>query len=210
MFDLSIIFNTMEKYTRLYLARHGQVVGFDKLTANGHTDVDITETGIIQMNTLAERLRLVALDAICATGLTRTEKGARIIGQYHNVPVISKPEMKEIFFGDWEGLLLEEIEKAYPGELDKRFTDIARYRPPGNGENMKDLSERVLVCLKEIISQKNGKNILIVAHGGVNRTILCDALRMNIDNVFNIQQDYGCLNIIDYYPDNAIVRLMNG
>jgi len=29
-------------------------------------------------------------------------------------------------------------------------------------------------------------------------------------NIFNIQQDYGCLNIIDYYPDSAVVRLMNG
>jgi len=200
----------MEKYTRLYLVRHGQVVGFDKLMANGHTDVDITETGVIQMNTLAERLRLVELDAIYATGLTRTEKGARIIGQYHNIPVISKPEMKEIFFGDWEGMSLEEIEKACPGELDKRYADIANYRPPGNGENMIDVSKRVLACLKGIISEKTGKNILVVAHGGVNRVIVCDALRMDINNLFNIQQDYGCLNILDYSPDNAIVRLLNG
>jgi len=200
----------MEKYTRLYLARHGQVVGYDKLTANGHTDVDITETGAIQMNSLAERLRLVTLNALYATGLTRTEKGARIIGQYHNISIISKPEMKEIYFGDWEGMSLEEIEKAYPGELDKRYSDIAGYRPPGKGENMEDVSKRVLACLKELISENIGKNILIVAHGGVNRTILCDALGMDKNKLFNIQQDYGCLNILDYYPDNILVRLVNG
>ena len=200
----------MEKYTRLYLIRHGQVVGFDKLTANGHTDVDITETGVIQMNSLAERLRLVELNAVYATGLIRTEKGARIIGQFHNTPIKSKPEMKEIYFGNWEGMSLEEIEKVYPGEMDKRHSDIAGYRPPGNGENMNDLFKRVLACLKEIISEKIGKNILIVAHGGVNRTILCDALGMDISNLFNIQQDYGCLNILDYYPDNILVRLVNG
>jgi alpha-ribazole phosphatase len=210
MFGLSILFKAMEKYTRLYLVRHGQVVGFDRLTANGHTDVDITETGVIQMNTLAERLRLVEFNVIYATGLTRTEKGARIIGQYHNTPVISRPEMKEIFFGDWEGMSLEEIEKVYPGALDKRHADIAGYRPPGNGENMNDVSERVIVSLKEIIRNHNGQHILIVAHGGVNRIILCDALGMDINNLFNIQQDYGCLNIIDYYPENAIVRLVNG
>lgn len=200
----------MENYTRLYLARHGQVVGFDKMTANGHTDVGITETGVIQMNNLAERLRLVEIDAIYATGLTRTEKGARIIGQYHNIPVISRPEMKEIFFGDWEGMSLEELEKAYPGELDKRHADIARYRPPGNGENMNDVLKRVIPSLKEIIREHTGKNILIVAHGGVNRVILCDALGMDLYNLFNIQQDYGCLNIIDYYPENVLVRLVNG
>ena len=200
----------MEKYTRLYLVRHGQVVGFEKLKANGHTDVDITETGVIQMNTLAEKLRLVELNAIYATGLIRTEKGARIIGQYHNLPIISKPELKEIYFGDWEGMHLEEIEKACPGELDKRYNDITGYRPPGNGESMSDVSKRVLVCLKEIISENTGKNVLIVAHGGVNRTIFCEALGMDIKNLFNIQQDYGCLNILDFYPDNVLVRLVNG
>ena len=200
----------MEKYTRLYLARHGQVVGFDKLIANGHTDVDITETGEIQMNTLAERLRLVEIDAIYATGLKRTEKGARIIGQYHNIPTISKPEMKEIYFGDWEGMTLEEIEKEYPGELDKRYADIAGYRPPGNGENMKDVSKRVITCLREIIRKHDGKNILLLAHGGVNRLILCNALGMDIASLFNIQQDYGCLNIIDFYLENTLVRLVNG
>lgn len=210
MLDLSIVFQSMENFTRLYLARHGQVVGFDKLTANGHTDVDITETGVIQMNSLAERLRLVELSAIYATGLKRTEKGARIIAQYHNLPIITRPEMKEIYFGDWEGLSFEEIEKVYPGKLNKRFADIVSYRPPGNGENMEDVSNRVKTCLNEILSKQVGNNILIVAHGGVNRTILCAALGIELKNLFNIQQDYGCLNIIDYYPDNVLVRLVNG
>lgn len=184
-------------------------MGFERMTANGHTDVDITETGVIQMHTLAERLRLVPLDAIYATGLKRTEKGARIIGQYHTVPVITKLDLKEIFFGEWEGMPLDEIERMCPGELDKRYGDIIGYRPPG-GENMTDVSKRVLNCLSEILKKEEGKHILIVAHGGVNRLILCDALGLPVESLFNIQQDYGCLNIIDYYPENRLVRLMNG
>ena len=200
----------MEKHTRLYLARHGQVVGFENPTANGHTDVDITETGVAQMNTLAERLRDIELSAIYATGLKRTEKGAGIIGRYHDCPVISKPDLKEIYFGAWEGMALEEIEEAYPGELKKRSFDIAGYKPPGDGESMKDASKRILPCLKEIIMENIGKNILVVAHGGVNRIILCNALDMNISRLFNLEQDYGCLNIIDYFSDNAVVKLVNG
>ena len=76
--------------------------------------------------------------------LKRTEKGARIIGQHHNLPILTRPEMKEIYFGDWESMSLDEIEKSYPGELDKRFADIAGYRPPGNGESMEDVSKRVI------------------------------------------------------------------
>ncbi|NLA74774.1 MAG: alpha-ribazole phosphatase [Deltaproteobacteria bacterium] len=199
----------MKDYTRLYLVRHGQVEGFARMTANGHTDVDINETGVAQMNSLAERLRLVEINAIYATGLKRTEKGARIIGQHHSVPIKTEPDLKEIFFGDWDGMPLDEIERMHPGELDKRYSDIAGYRPP-NGENMADVSKRVLRCLKEILIEAPGKNILIVAHGGVNRLIICNALGLPVKDIFNVQQDYGCLNIIDYYPENRLIRLMNG
>jgi broad specificity phosphatase PhoE len=125
------------------------------------------------------------------------------------VPVKTRPDLKEISFGDWDGMPLEEIERAYPGELDKRYADIAGYRPP-NGENMTDVSKRVISCLPEILREEAGKNILIVAHGGVNRLIICDALGLPVKSLFNIQQDYGCLNIIDYYPENRLVRLVNG
>ena len=201
----------MENYTRLYLIRHGQVKGFEKFTANGHTNVDITEIGVEQMNSLAERLKQEKLEAIYSTGLIRTEKGAKIIGQHHDVPHFTNPELKEIYFGDWEGMTLEDIEKAWPGELTKRFSDIVDYRPSGQGESMRDLSDRVIPGLKKILKEQAGKNILLAAHGGVNRIILCDALKMDIQNMFNIQQDYGCLNIIDYFPDgNSLVRLVNG
>jgi alpha-ribazole phosphatase len=200
----------MEKYSRLYLVRHGQVVGFEELRANGHTDVDITKTGRLQMEDLAERLHLIDIDMIYSSDLIRTERGALIIGRHHNKPYLKKRELREIYFGDWEGMSLSEIEKDYPGEFEKRLGDIANYRPPGNGESMGDVFRRVLSCLTDILNENIGNTILIVAHGGVNRLILCEALGMDISNLFNIQQDFGCLNIIDYYPDNAIVRLVNG
>lgn len=200
----------MEKYSRLYLARHGQVVGFEELRANGHTDVDITETGRLQMEAIAERLRLVDIDIIYSSDLTRAERGARIIGRHHNKPYFKKRELREIYFGNWEGMSISEIEREYPGEFEKRNADIADYRPPGNGESMRDVSKRIRSCLDNILAEHMGNTILIVAHGGVNRLILCKALGMDISSLFNIQQDFGCLNIIDYYPDNAIVRLMNG
>jgi alpha-ribazole phosphatase len=200
----------MEKYSRLYLVRHGQVIGFEELRANGHTDVDITETGRLQMEALAERLRFVDIDIIYSSDLIRTEKGALIIGRHHNKPYHKKRELREIYFGEWEGKSLSEIDKDYPGEFEKRLKDIANYRPPGNGESMEDLSGRVHSCLTDILTENVGSTILIIAHGGVNRLILCKELGMDISNLFNIQQDFGCLNIIDYYPDNALVRLVNG
>jgi alpha-ribazole phosphatase len=200
----------MERLNRLYLARHGQVVGHERLPANGHTDVDITEIGMLQMEHLAGRLRLIEINVIYSSDLQRTKKGAGIIGRHHDAPHRIIPEFRELCFGDWEGLTMEEIAQDYPGELERRRQDIADYRPPGNGESMRDLSERVLPRLRDMLKEEEGKDILLVAHGGVNRVILCNALGIELVNIFNIQQDYGCLNIIDYFPDHALVRLING
>ena len=200
----------MDRVNRLYLVRHGQVVGHDGFVANGHTDVDITDVGKEQMESLAERLRFACIGIIYSSDLKRTKIGARIIGKHHNVCHCTLQGLRELYFGDWEGLPLSKIRQDYPGELEKRQVDIANYRPPGNGESLLDLSTRVLSQLRGIFREQKGKDILIVAHGAVNRVILCDALGLELAKVFNIQQDYGCLNIIDYYPDSTLVRLING
>lgn len=200
----------MEKLNRLYLVRHGQVVGFDELRANGHTDVDITETGKIQMESLASRLRVADIRAVYSSDLKRAVMGARIIGRHHDVKHNIMPELREVHFGDWEGMSMDEIQEQYPGENEKRHKAIADYRPPGNGESLRDLSERIIPCLKGILEEQNGNDVLIVAHGGVNRIILCEAMGLDVKHLFNLYQDYGCLNIIDYYPNHAIVRLVNG
>jgi alpha-ribazole phosphatase len=200
----------MERVNRLYLVRHGQVVGHERLPANGHTDVDITEIGMLQMEHLAGRLRLNEIKVIYSSDLQRTKKGAGIIGRHHDAPHRIIPEFRELCFGDWEGLDLEDIIQRYPGETEKRRQDIVDYRPPGRGESMRDLSQRVIPRLKAMLEEEAGNDILLVAHGGVNRVILCSALGIDLANIFNIQQDYGCLNIIDYFPDHALVRLING
>jgi alpha-ribazole phosphatase len=200
----------MERLNRLYLARHGQIVGHERFPANGHTDVDITEIGVLQMEHLAARLKLSEIKAIYSSDLQRTRKGAGIIGRHHDVPHKAVTEFRELFFGDWEGCTMEEIAQDFPGELDMRRKNIADHRPPGKGESMRDLADRVMPRLMDMLKEETGKNILLVAHGGVNRVILCSALGIDLSNVFNIHQDYGCLNIIDYFPDHALVRLING
>jgi alpha-ribazole phosphatase/probable phosphoglycerate mutase len=113
-------------------------------------------------------------------------------------------------FGEWEGLALTEIAKQFSAELAKRQSDIQNYRAPGAKENIRELADRVLGCVGNIRQKHAGQNILLVGHGGVNRVILCDALGLDLNRVYHLHQDYGCLNIIDYFPDYTLVRLVNG
>jgi alpha-ribazole phosphatase len=200
----------MNRVSRVYLVRHGQVYGYENFPVCGHTDVDLTEVGIIQSEHLADKLRLTDIKAIYSSDLKRSVIGARIIAQHHDVPLHVMPELREMHFGDWEGLSLSEVRQRFPEELDKRKADLLNYRIPGNGESLAELSERITACFRKILEQQAGSDFLIVGHGAVNRIILCDALGLDLARLFSIQQDYGCLNIIDYLPDSTVVRLMNG
>jgi alpha-ribazole phosphatase len=200
----------MERDTRLYLVRHGQVLGYEGFPIYGHTDVELTEVGIMQMEKLAERLHLSGIGAVYSSDLKRSLTGARMIARHHDVPIHAMPELREIYFGAWEGLTLQVIRERYPDALSARQADPLNYHPPGNGQSIGQLAESVSACFKSILEQQKGKDLLLVGHGVVNRVILCSALGLDLGRMFRLQQDYGCLNIIDYFPDSTLVRLING
>lgn len=194
---------------RLYLVRHGQVADGHTDRYHGHNDVDLSLTGIRQCEAVAAHLEDVTFDGIYASDLTRTRRGAEIIRQGRQLPVQAVPEFREINFGIWEGLTFQEIMDRYPEELRQRFNDLANYRIPG-GESLKDLQARVTPKLAELVQRHAGRAFLVVAHAGINRVILSQALNLDLQYIFRLDQAYAGLNIIDYYPDLAVVRLING
>ncbi|MDY6879320.1 MAG: histidine phosphatase family protein [Desulfatiglans sp.] len=200
----------MKRINRLYLIRHGQIKGFEDYYVYGHTDVALTRIGLFQMERMAERLRLLDLAVIFSSDLQRAETGARLVAQNHDVPCHALADLREMYFGEWEGLTLGEIRNRFPEELNKRAEDLLNYQIPGKGETIKGFAERITSCFEKILNENEGKDIVLVAHGGVNRILLCRALGLDLERMFSIHQDYGCLNIVDYFPDSAVVKLING
>ncbi|MEA1936224.1 MAG: alpha-ribazole phosphatase [Thermodesulfobacteriota bacterium] len=199
----------MDTYTRLYLIRHGQVTNFSERRYNGHTDVDITELGIRQMEAVADRLKNEKLADVYCSDLIRTKKGAEIIARAHGLIPEQYSDLRELNVGLWEGLNMEEIEERFPGAINERGRRIVNYRIP-EGESIGDLAGRVIPALKEVLDANHGGNIVLVAHGGVNRVILADAMNLDLKNFYSIEQSFGCLNIIDYFPQLAVIKLING
>jgi alpha-ribazole phosphatase len=195
--------------TRLYLMRHGQVAEGHTDRYHGHNDVDLSETGRRQFESLAGHLQAVDLAAIYCSDLHRTREGARLLATGRELAPQPCPEFRELCFGVWEGLTLAEIAQRYPRELEARFRDLTNFRIPG-GESLADVRARVIPKLQKILAAHPGQTIALVAHAGVNRVILCEALHLPFSQIFRLDQTYGCLNIIDYFPDFSLVRLLNG
>jgi alpha-ribazole phosphatase len=199
----------MDSVTRLFLVRHGQVVNFLTGVLNGHNDVDLSDPGIRQMEVAAARLKDEDLAAVYCSDLTRSTRGGEIVAREHGLVPIRSSSLREFDFGLWAGLTYAEIQEQYPGTLEERTRRFIDYRVPG-GESIRDLTGRVVPTMREILATHQGKHIAVVAHGGVNRLILADAMNLDLHNFYSIEQDYGCLNIIDYYQDLAVVKLING
>ena len=196
--------------TRIYLIRHGQVANHHEYRYNGHFDVDITSTGVEQMHRVCEFLSSQEIGAVYSSDLQRTVKGARIIGKRLGVEPVMVRSLRELNLGRWEGLTRAEAVAKYPDDAHFSFQDLATGRIK-EGESLLELRARVIPALEEILARHANKSVCVVAHGGVNRVVLSEAMSLPLENFFRIEQDYGCLNIIDYLEDGMkVVKLLNG
>ncbi|HXZ38798.1 MAG TPA: histidine phosphatase family protein [Thermodesulfobacteriota bacterium] len=193
--------------TRLYLTRHGEVVNHG--VYNGQNDVDITPKAIQQMQRLQEVLKDKNLKGVYCSDLVRTQKGAEIIGQPHGLSPEAFPEFREVNFGRWQGLSYAQVMERYPTDIPQWLRDVEGFRIP-EGESMVDVRRRAIPKLQELIDRHRGEEILLVCHGALNRVILAEALHLPMAHLLRIEQNYGCLNIIEYTPTWTVVKLMNG
>jgi alpha-ribazole phosphatase len=195
--------------TRIHLIRHGQVAGHDQPRYNGQADVGLTDLGMEQYHRLAERLADRRITACYSSDLSRCVIGADIICARFGIKPVNCSQLRELNIGIWEGLTWDEINQRWPEEWRARMTDLVNYRVPG-GENLLDLQARVMPLMAGIVERHRGEELLVVGHGGVNRIILLNAIGAPLAGMFNIEQSYGCHNIIDYYGDGlATVKLLN-
>ena len=194
--------------TRLFLARHGELTTSCEWRYVGHMDVDMNDTGVEQIKKLGLRLMDKEIDVLLSSDLKRSAGSAGIIGGMLGLEPVQDRNFREINIGIWEGLTKQEIMEEFRADYEKRAMNLSEFRVE-KGESFNDLKNRVLPALETYIEKYQGKNILLVAHGGVNRVILCSALNLHLDNLVRIDQAYGCLNIIDYFEEMAVVTLMN-
>lgn len=196
--------------TRLYLVRHGQVKGFEQHRYNGQADVPLTDLGWEQYRSLHDRLRQSSLAAVYCSDLQRCLGGAKLLAEPHGLVPVAVKALRELHIGQWQGISWQELQQRFPQQWEARIKDIVHYRVP-DGENLLDLSQRVLPAIKSVLSTHARSEVLVVGHGAVNRVVLLDAMGASLQSVFRIEQAYGCLNVIDYFEDGtSTVQLLNG
>lgn len=179
----------------IFLIRHGAIRLPEKPKRFvGQLDLALSDRGIEQSEQLRERLRHVRLSAVFCSDLARSRETAAIIARPHGLCPEARPEMREIALGEWDGLTFDEVREKHPAAFAERGRDIVHFRPAG-GESFMDCCLRIIPSFTSIIRETRG-DLAIIGHAGVNRIILCQILGRPLADLFAIEQDYGCVNVI--------------
>jgi alpha-ribazole phosphatase/probable phosphoglycerate mutase len=204
------------EHSTLYLIRHGETVNSGEKRYKGTIDIPISENGILQIEMTADYIEQFVnhtssgkgLEAVYTSKLSRAFRSAEIIAERFLLKPVVVSSLVERNFGRWEGMSFDEIRSKYPVEFDAWKNDPLKFSPV-DGESTLEVKERVIPAVKGIKEHHSGGHFAIVAHGGVNRVILCHFLQIPLKNIFKIEQDSAALNIIEFTGNYPLLKLLN-
>lgn len=160
----------------IYLLRHGDTDATEKGYFAGWTDIPLSERGRKRINRVRELLKGVEFERVSVSFLVRAQETARLLAPSGRWEV--REEIKELFFGEWEGKCWEDLEKEFPQEVEQWRESPFLFAPPG-GESVQDVLERVIPFWEELIRGPEEK-VLVVTHGGVIRSIFAYLLQVDL------------------------------
>jgi alpha-ribazole phosphatase len=194
--------------TRFWLIRHGEPAEEARGRCYGSLDIGLSETGRGQIAQVAEYLKKEPIAAIYSSPLSRALESARILAAAALSPVEVVADLRELDFGDFEGLPYEEIAARSPDLYRQWMETPTEIRFP-NGETFSQMRDRVLRAFEKIRREREGQRVAIVSHGGVNRILIAWALDTPDHCLFRLAQDYAAINLLELVDGVPSVRLLN-
>lgn len=147
----------------IYLVRHGQTDWNVEQKTQGHTDISLNADGISQAESIAKSILKLKIGRIISSDLLRARETAEIINQSIGVDISFDQRLREINYGDLEGIPRT--------ELTPNTWDVFNETPEKlNAEPMSSVFERIKSFFDELNEHQD--NILIVTHGGALRIIM--------------------------------------
>ncbi len=152
--------------TELWLIRHGETDWNVEGRWQGHADIPLNANGIAQAVTMAEKLQWIPFAAVYASDLIRARETAVILAKKIKLPVNREPRLREIDQGEWEGMLVGEIEARYAERFQQRSKDPFSVAPPG-GETALQVLTRACAAIEDIVQSYPQEEVAVIGHGFV-------------------------------------------
>ena len=194
---------------QLCLLRHGESLWNEENRFTGWVDVPLTDVGRKQAEKAGESIKKeglqfqVAYTSVLNRAIETLEIVMKTIQQ--NIPVIKDSALNERMYGDLQGLNKEDTAKKYGDQqvhIWRRSYDI---KPP-NGESLEDTQNRTIPFFMNCVMTdiKEGKNVLVVAHGNSLRSIVMYLDKLSKEQVLSLELPTGLPIIYSIDPDGGV------
>ncbi len=192
---------------KLILIRHGQSIWNLENRFTGWVDVPLTQLGREEARAAANRLRGIEIHVAYTSALRRAQHTLdeilATLGM--DVPVIRDQALNERHYGDLQGLNKEDTAKKYGPEQVKIWRRSFDVPPPG-GEALKQTAERTLPFFDRCIMGdiRQGKNVLVVAHGNSNRSIVMQLEQLSPEQILSLELGTGIPRMYEFAEDQSL------
>ena len=170
----------------IYLFRHFETQ-FSSSICYGQYDVPLKSNYYFQHFVLRKKIQELRIHSIYTSPLKRCLKTVKILSL--KKPFIVSNGLKEISFGNWEGIPWNDI----PGNQIEDWSNDLLHYTPGNGENYSAFRRRIQNTFSQFQKVNRHKDILLICHAGVIRCLLSIYYNISINDSFNLKIPFGSL-----------------
>lgn len=184
--------------TTVHLLRHG--LTNDTNCMRGSTDTELSPAGLLAMEKAITSTP--NYDLIISSPLRRCLAFAKQLNDVTNIPLVINKQWQEIDFGTWDGMAYDVLWEKYGSDVSKYWDNPWQHTPP-EAESLISFNHRILEAWSNLLDKYQGKNILLITHGGVIRQIIHQTLNLPQDNTHlsRISLPYASLVKISVYCD---------
>ena len=187
----------------IYLLRHGQTT--QPGTFTGITNIGLSSTGKEQIRAIGPLIENAHPEHCFCSPLIRCKETVRLLNLA--CAVSDDEKIKEIDFGLWEGLTYSQIQELYPDEAKRWSVEKDAFTFPG-GARIHKFNRSIQQWFDELVNTGHNR-VLVVAHGGVLRTGLCELLGLASDNMFRFNFAVGAVSKISIREGYSSLEYFN-
>lgn len=164
--------------TEVIVVRHAETYGNIEGRFCGHSETELTPKGVLQAQALGRRLKGQHFDAAYSSDLSRALRTAHYSIEHHPSPLEPRldRDLREMHYGEWEGLRAQEIGERN-AELLRDFFTMKVPGAPG-GETIEQVRERTAAAIRRVVDAHQDGQVLVVSHGNAIMAMLAELLRM--------------------------------
>jgi len=163
----------------LWLVRHGQTDFSRENRFCGSIDPPLSDVGRRMADALGETHGNAKWDAIYCSPSQRAQQTAAPLARRAGVTPSLDEGLREISYGDWEGMKHEEAKAKFPDVYAYWAQDTASRATPG-GETAFMVASRAAPVIERIRNEHPSGRVLVVSHKATVRILVCALLGMDV------------------------------